>query len=358
MAQRWMQYGLGLDLSKDQIHACLGGYTQEQEFKVIAQRRFPNTEKGYTDLVSWVEKHRKSKTLNWQIVLEVTGVYHEGVLYHLYKQGYPVCLELAKRVKKYLQSIGHKSKNDKLDGRGIAQMACERKLARWKPISPQIHAIRAILRHRKALIVARNQFKNQLHALGHGVLKERSVKRSLKKIIKHLDKQIAQAQDKAEELAKKDETFYEKIHQIVDSVKGLGFVSLLTVVAETNGFEEFSSTKQLVSYAGYDVVENSSGNFTGKTRISKQGNARIRAILHLPALCMVRQKMEPFYGLYLRLLIRNGSIKMKALVAVQRKLLVLIYTLWKNNERFDENKHLNLEATEKNQDSQREVAPI
>lgn len=344
MAQRWMQYGLGLDLSKDQIHACLGGYTQEQEFKVIAQRRFANSEKGYAELVDWVEKHRKDKTLNWQIVLEVTGVYHEGVLYYLEKQGYPVCLELAKRVKRYLQSIGHKSKNDKLDGRGLAQMACERKLARWKPVSPKIHAIRAILRHRKALIAARGQFKNQLHALEYAVLEERSVEHSLKQIIQQLDQQIAQTQVQANELAQKDEAFYEKVLQIVDSVKGLSFISVLTIVAETNGFEAFSSIKQLVSYAGYDVVENSSGTFRGKTRISKQGNARIRAALYMPALCVVRQKLEPFYGLYLRLVTRNGGIKMKAYVAVQRKLLVLIYTLWKKNERFDEKHHLQPDA--------------
>jgi len=46
-----------------------------------------------------------------------------------------VCLELAKRVKKYLEVIGQKSKTDKLDGKGIAQMACERKFKSWKPNS-------------------------------------------------------------------------------------------------------------------------------------------------------------------------------------------------------------------------------
>ena len=358
MAQRWTQYGLGLDLSKDQIHACLGGYTQEQAFKVIAQRRFANTESGYKNLVSWVEKHRKDKTLAWQIVLEVTGVYHEGVLHYLYHQGYPVCLQLAKRVKRYLQSIGHKSKNDKLDGRGLAQMACERKLTRWKPISPQIYAIRTLLRHRKAMLAARNQFKNQLHALEYAAWEERSVKRSLKQLIKQLDKQITQTQGKAEELARQDEAFYEKIHQIVDSVKGLGLISVLTVVAETNGFEDFASIKQLVSYAGYDVVENSSGNFRGKTRISKQGNARLRAALYMPALCVARQQVEPFYGLYQRLLVRNGGLKMKANVAIQRKLLVLIYTLWKKNERFDENYHFKLEKKPDELIPKRKVAPI
>lgn len=337
-----MKYGLGLDLSKDKIHACLGGFTLEQAFKIIAQRSFANTEKGHVELNTWLAQKRKDKTLAWQIVVEVTGVYHEEVLYYLHAQGYPVCLELSKRVKKYLESIGQISKNDKLDGQGLAQLACERKLPLWQPICPQILAIRTLLRHRKALIITRDQFKNQLHALNHSAMEERTVKRSLQQLIKQLDKKIDQAMVKAEELAKKEEAFYKKLCQIVDSVSGLGVLSVLSVVAETNGFENFSSCKQLVSYAGYDVKENSSGQFTGKTRISKQGNARLRSALYMPALCMIRQKAEPFYSFYYRLLLRNGGLKKKAQVAVQRKLLILIYTLWKKDEPFDKNYHLTL----------------
>jgi transposase len=45
----------------------------------------------------------------------------------------------------------------------------------------------------------------------------------------------------------------------------------------------FPNQRNLVSYAGYDLVENQSGTRSGKTRISKQGNHRIRRVLHLPA---------------------------------------------------------------------------
>ena len=358
MATRWIRYGLGLDMSKDTFHACLGGYTREGEFKVIAQRQFKNSKKGFDELVEWLEKNRKEKTLDWQILMEVTGVYHEGLLYHLHSKGFPVCLELAKRVKKYIQSIGHKSKNDKLDGRGISQMACERKLNRWKPISPQIHSIRTMLRHRKALIAARVQFENQLHALKHAASDERMVERSLRRMIKELNTEIDKAQAKATELAKQNEPFFRKISQIAESVKGLGILTVLIVVSETNGFEEFTSIKQLVSYAGYDVVENSSGKFTGKTKISKQGNARIRAALHMPSLSMIGRKVEPFYSLYMRLVIRTGGIKMKAVVAIQRKLLVLIYTLWKRDERFDKTRYQAERSANRAAVLELEVAPM
>ena len=56
----------------------------------------------------------------------------------------------------------------------------------------------------------------------------------------------------------------------------------------------------------------------------------------MPALSVVRWKVAPFLSLYERTLARHG-IKMKSYVAVQKKLLALMYTLWKKNEKFEEN---------------------
>ena len=92
---------------------------------------------------------------------------------------------------------------------------------------------------------------------------------------------------------------------------------------------------RLESYAGFDVVENSSGKHIGKTRISKRGNVHLRTAMYMPVVTMVRHKPRVFYDLYERLVRRNGGLKKKAMVAVQRKLLVMIYTLWKKNEKFD-----------------------
>ena len=89
----------------------------------------------------------------------------------------------------------------------------------------------------------------------------------------------------------------------------------------------------MVSYAGFDVVERESGTSTGKTRISKKGNSRIRRILHLPAFNVIRFKQTAFVNLYERVY-GNTKMKMKAYVAVQKKILVIIYALWKKDEAF------------------------
>ena len=107
---------------------------------------------------------------------------------------------------------------------------------------------------------------------------------------------------------------YDKISRI----KGVGVLTFAVIVSETNGLALFDNQRQLVSYAGYDVIENQSGKRIGKTRISKQGNARIRRILHMPALCAVRYQEPVLKALYERIYQRSG-VKMKGCVAVQKK---------------------------------------
>jgi len=99
------------------------------------------------------------------------------------------------------------------------------------------------------------------------------------------------------------------------------------IVAETNGFTAFENIAQLVSYAGYDVVENQSGKRSGK-KISKKGNHRIRRYLHFPAFNMIKYEVAPFKNLYERVY-EKSKIKMKAYTAVQKKLLEYVYALEK-----------------------------
>ena len=69
----------------------------------------------------------------------------------------------------------------------------------------------------------------------------------------------------------------------------------------------------------------------GKTKISKKGNSRIRRILHMPSFSVVKYGELQFVNLNQRVFERT-KIKMKGYVAVQRKLLILIYTLWRKDE--------------------------
>ena len=117
------------------------------------------------------------------------------------------------------------------------------------------------------------------------------------------------------------------------SIPGISFISAATVAGETLGFESIDNGKQLSSYAGYDVILRESGSFKGKTRISKKGNSHIRAALHMPSMTCVR--CNPTLKTFYQRLKPKKSKPLVALVAVQRKLLILMYTLWRNEENYD-----------------------
>ncbi|MFN5417276.1 MAG: transposase, partial [Flavobacteriia bacterium] len=71
----------------------------------------------------------------------------------------------------------------------------------------------------------------------------------------------------------------------------------------------------------------------GKPRISKKGNRSIRKAMHLPALAAIKHD-ENYKAIYNRLVSKNG-VKMKGVVAVQRKLLELIYVIYRNDTTYE-----------------------
>ena len=107
-----------------------------------------------------------------------------------------------------------------------------------------------------------------------------------------------------------------------------------TILGETNGFDLIRNKRQLASYAGLDVKEKQSGtSVKGKPRISKKGNRYLRKAMHLPALTAIRHD-ERFKAIFARIVSKHG-IKMKAAVAIQRKLLEMAYTLYKKQEKYN-----------------------
>lgn len=241
-----------------------------------------------------------------------------------------------------MESLGLKSKNDRIDAKGLARMGCEQKLEEWSPLSPYYQKLRTYTRLHEDIQQKRTDTTNQLHALKHSAVQMKDVIKVLERLIEVFDKELAKTKKLIEDHLATNAEVKEKIDKIC-TIKGVGTLTAVTVVAEANGFDLIKNIPQLISWAGYDVIEDQSGKRIGKTKISKKGNAHIRRILHMPALNMKTYKVGAMPALYERTLDKHG-IKMKSYVALQRKLLILIYTLWKKNEAFDENYHKNKSA--------------
>ena len=236
-----------------------------------------------------------------------------------------------------MQSLGLKTKNDKIDAKGLSQMGAEQKLSRWMPFSKNIYHLRLLTRQNEDLQKQRTVILNRKEALSFSQHSNKFVVSQHNAMLKLIDSQINQVKKQIVKAIKGDNILEEKITAIC-KIKGISILTVATIVAETNGFYLFKNHRQLVSFSGYDIVENQSGKKKGKTRISKKGNSHIRRALHMPAFNVVRYEQGAFKALYDRIYARTGN-KMQAYVAVQRKLLVLVYSLWKKNCEFDPEFH-------------------
>lgn len=330
-----LKYSIGLDISSKKINACLSVIDAAQRVSIKSSTTISNTIKGFEQLITWLLKHYKDKEIPLVVCMEATGVYYENCALYLSEKGYKVSVILPNKAKRYLQSLGLKSKNDSIDAKGLAQMGAEQSLKLWHPLGKYFYTLRILTRHNQKLQEQKTLLKNQLHALKCAMYRNSEVEKQLQKMIDLTDKQIEQVGSHIELHLESNGVVMEKINKII-TIKGVGILTAATLLAKTNGFILFENAKQLVSYAGYDVIENQSGKHNGKTKISKKGNNHIRRCLFMPALSVVRHKQKPFLLLYKRTFEKH-HIKMKSYVAVQKRLLTTIFALWKRNEVFDEN---------------------
>ena len=328
-----IQQSIGADIAKDHFDACFSVLTSEQRVVVKATHQFANSAKGLAAFTKWISKWQDI-TVELVIIMEATGVYYEALAWQLHQLGKTVVVVLPNRAKKYMQSLGYKSKNDRIDAKALAHMGAERKLEPWQPFSEQLYLLRKLTREHEQIQQMRTEVSNRLHAERHSLLAGKSTVKRLQKTQQLYEAQLKAIEQEIKATVAADALLQDKISKIT-TIKGVGLLTAATIIAETNGFALFSNQKQLTSFAGYDVVENQSGKRSGKTKISKQGNSHIRRILYMPALHAVSKNVPVCKALYERLTAK-GKKKMIAYVAVQKKLLMLIYTLWKKDEPWQE----------------------
>lgn len=331
-----IKYSIGLDISSKKVNGSISLIDENQKVSVKSSIVFYNTLKGFLELSLWIKKWHTQPEIPLVICMEATGVYHENCALYLFEKGHAVSIILPNKAKHYLISMGLKSKNDSIDAKGLSKMGAEQCLGLWQPAGKYFYELRQYTRQHQNLQEQKTVINNQLHALEFGMYDIKPVVKQLKKVVQLFDKQIKELDKIIKKHLESNQIVKQKVVNICQ-IKGIGILTVATILAETNGFELFKNYKQLVSYAGFDVVERESGSsVTGKTRISKKGNSHIRRALFMPAFTTVKYQEPSFFGLYERTYAKH-AIKMKSYVAVQKKLLTTIYHLWKKNEEYNPN---------------------
>ncbi|HAC15535.1 MAG TPA: IS110 family transposase [Bacteroidetes bacterium] len=322
---------IGIDISKETFTACLGSLPNSGLAQLSKVEVFQNNKSGFNRLLRWAKAMVDTK-VELVYLMESTGVYYQNLAYHLHGIGKTVHVVLPNTSAHYAKSLNVKTKTDVVDARVLARFGLERSHRIWEPPSPLLEELRNLTRYYVQLQEQKTVVNNMVQSKQHAHRVQPFILSSNKQLVSQIDRQIERCKLQIEQLIAGDPDLSARVNQLA-SIKGVGRLTVAVILAETKMFEGIENVRQLVSYAGYDVVERESGtSIKGKSRISKKGNRFIRNALYFPAMvaCRFNPDLKEFY----HRIIQNKPSKMVGQVAVQRKLLVLMYSLYKNGSQY------------------------
>ena len=177
----------------------------------------------------------------------------------------------------------------------------------------------------------------QLHAAAGNSVGITEGKQSIVFEIEHLIGRIEAEDQFIDSLQKQMRVYLQQIaySQYILSIRGLAEVTVAGLIGEVADFNKFDTISEVMKLAGFDLYEISSGKHSGQRRISKRGRALMRKLLFFAAINAVKSK-GIMHEKYQQMLDR-GMLKMKALVAISRKLLGLIFAIVRDNTKYMEN---------------------
>lgn len=160
-----IKYSLGIDIASKTMQCGLCSIDTEQKITMIASGKFSNTQAGFTKLAKWIRTYYRQREAPLVVTLEATGVYYEAYALYLKRAGFRVAVVLPNKSKKYMQSLGLRSKTDKIDAQGLAQMGAQQCLSVWQPMSEFHFTLRTLTCHLQSLQQTRTSISNQRYAL-------------------------------------------------------------------------------------------------------------------------------------------------------------------------------------------------
>lgn len=194
------------------------------------------------------------------------------------------------------------------------------------------------LRKYDAIIAAAQDAAVFGRALPSNAVRIRLYINSYQEYQKHLNTLLKALHETVDKL--RDTLIYNQIC-LLQSLRGIGFLSAVVLIAEMGDFSFFSSPKKLYAYFGLDPAVKQSGKLNGdKVHMSKRGSSLARRVLHMVALNNVKvdkgsgTPVNPVvYDYYTRKC--SGKKKPVAMGAVMHKICNIIFAMLRDNKPFE-----------------------
>ena len=332
---------IGMDLGDKVSRCCVLNAAGD----VVEESSCPTTKAGMAQWFATMSRCR--------IAIEV-GAHSPWVSRQLKKYGHEVIVANARQVKLISQSS---RKNDRLDARMLA------KLARMDPelLRPIRHRSEEaqrdlmVIRVRAALIEARTGLVNAARGLAKATGERLRRCDADQMDTEKLESLPAELRDTLGPLVEEVESLTEKIRkcdrkieqiardrypetQLLRQVSGAGPLIALTFILTIEDKERFPRSRDVGCYVGLRPKQSESGERQPELRITKEGDVYLRQLLVQGAHCILA-KRAPDTDLKrwgTKLAGRGGkNAGKRAIVAVARKLAVLLHHLWATGEVYE-----------------------
>ena len=312
---------IGIDVAKDTLDVSVftGG-------KALS-KPFPNTEKGFAALIDWLA-HRKLGRVH--ACLEATGRYSLGVALALHAAGHVVSIVNPAQIHDFARTKLGRNKSDKVDAGHIRQFGDTFRPPAWQPPSPALRRLCELQTMRAGFVASRVEWQNRAASLGA----DAAGRALAETTIAHFAAQIAAINQAIAETIDTDDDLRGK-RDLLLSIDGVGQTLAALVLAELPAPDVLGSSAAAVAYAGLNPRQFQSGSSINRpTRISKIGNAVLRAGLYMPAMVAIRHN-KAVAALAARLRAQGRLTPKQILIAAMRKLLVICFGVLKSGRRFD-----------------------
>jgi len=322
---------VGIDVSNDVFDA-----TRDCD-KQRSRRRFANSSSGYRQFIKWALRGDNAA----RVCLEATGIYHLQLALALdHHPAIEVMVLNPCAARRFAQAHMVRAKTDAIDADGLLQYLQCMPFRLWAAPSEAVLQLQSRAHRMAQLDKEISRERSRLHAARRAGPHTRVVQQDLQAHIKQLQRRLHNMQARAVEVIKHDAQLADD-SRLIDSAPGFAERSVTKLLAELAPLASDMAAAQWVAQAGLDPRPCESGTSVHSPRqISKQGNARIRAALFMPALVAIQHDAN--VAAYYEKLLARGKTKMTAITAVMRKLLHALWGMLHHRQPWDGEKFYRL----------------
>jgi transposase len=302
---------VGIDVSKDRldVHVRPAG----ESFSV------ERTGAGVSELAE------RLKSLAPRVIaIEATGGFETVVAAGLASAGLPVVIVNPAQVRAFARAVGKRAKTDPIDAAVIAHFA-EATGVQPRALPDEMTRLLADLVARRRQIVEMMAAEGQRERR----LTDQRLKNSIVRLRKALQKELTEIDGEIDDHVRGSPVWAEK-QDLLASAPGVGPGIANTLLAELPELGLLDRRK-IAALVGLAPWTRQSGQWRGKSFIGG-GRKSVRSAMFMAA--MTAARCDPFFKQFRDKLVAAGKPKLVALVAVARKLLIILNAMLRDKRRW------------------------